>query len=328
MLHQGVHPARVHEADLVLGGMHVDIHLVEGQLQKQGGQGKLAFHQPAAEAFEQRVLDHPVAHPPAVDEKEGAPRGAARQAHRRQVAAQAQRSAFAAHGRQLLGFERAEHIGRPHGSVGGPGPLLDRLAVVDQFDMHLGIAQGHAGHMVGDVSHLGARGFEKLAARRGVEKEAFDPHQGALCGAGFGHLDDLAALEMHRHPHLAVPGPGRQGQMGNGRDAGQGLAPEPQGTDGSQILVAVQFAGGKALHGQQSVVVIHAMAVVGHLDQGAAPVFDIDEDPVAAGVQSVFHQLLDHRGRPLDHLAGGDLVGQDVGQDANAGHGESFVGQD
>ncbi len=39
-----------------------------------------------------------------------------------------------------------------------------------------------------------------------------------------------------------------------------------------------------------------------------------------AGIDRVLDELLDDRGRPLDHLAGGDLVGQVRGQPMNARH--------
>ena len=44
-------------------------------------------------------------------------------------------------------------------------------------------------------------------------------------------------------------------------------------------------------------------------------------DPAGAGVDRVLDQLLDHRGRPLDHLAGGDAVGDGFGQAADRGIG-------
>ena len=53
----------------------------------------------------------------------------------------------------------------------------------------------------------------------------------------------------------------------------------------------------------------HAAAVVGHTDHGGAAVPDLDRDLVGTGVKGVFHQFLDDRGRALDHLAGGDQVG-------------------
>ena len=48
------------------------------------------------------------------------------------------------------------------------------------------------------------------------------------------------------------------------------------------------------------------------------PASSVDLDLAGAGVDGVLHQLLHHRGRPLDHLAGGNLLGQLGRQDADA----------
>ena len=75
-----------------------------------------------------------------------------------------------------------------------------------------------------------------------------------------------------------------------------------------------------ALEGQKSVVVGHAAAVVAHFDQRLTAVFKDDVDRGRARVDGVLHQLLDHRGRALDHFAGGDLVDQVGGKDVDVGH--------
>ena len=62
---------------------------------------------------------------------------------------------------------------------------------------------------------------------------------------------------------------------------------------------------------------IHAAAVVGDRDQRAAAVVQRDLDAPRAGVDGVLDQLLDRRGRPLDHLAGGDAVDQIGRQEAD-----------
>ena len=54
----------------------------------------------------------------------------------------------------------------------------------------------------------------------------------------------------------------------------------------------------------------NARAVVLNPDQGLASVFQSDVDGARARVQTVFDQLLDHSGRAIDHLPGGDLVAQ------------------
>jgi hypothetical protein len=78
-----------------------------------------------------------------------------------------------------------------------------------------------------------------------------------------------------------------------------------------------------ALKGQQGVVAVHAVAVVGDADELAAARFDFDADARGARVQGILQQLFDHRSRPVDHLAGGDLVGHLVGKNADAPHSSS-----
>ncbi len=56
-------------------------------------------------------------------------------------------------------------------------------------------------------------------------------------------------------------------------------------------------------------------------DELAAAAFDFDADAGGAGVERVFEQLLDHGRRTVHHFAGGDLVGDLVGEYADAAHG-------
>ena len=76
-----------------------------------------------------------------------------------------------------------------------------------------------------------------------------------------------------------------------------------------------------ALEGEQGVVAQHAAAVVGDADEPAAAGFDFDADAGGAGVERVLEELLDDGRGALDHFAGGDLVGDQVGEDADAAHG-------
>ena len=75
-----------------------------------------------------------------------------------------------------------------------------------------------------------------------------------------------------------------------------------------------------ALEGQQSVVAIHAVAVVGDADQLSPAAFDLDANAHGAGVERVLKEFLDDRCRPIDHLAGGDLIGNLIGKDADLAH--------
>jgi hypothetical protein len=62
----------------------------------------------------------------------------------------------------------------------------------------------------------------------------------------------------------------------------------------------------------------HAAAVIDHADQAAPAGLDFDLDAPSAGVDGVLRQFLDHRGWPLDDLAGRDLIRKRARQDVNA----------
>jgi hypothetical protein len=57
-----------------------------------------------------------------------------------------------------------------------------------------------------------------------------------------------------------------------------------------------------------------AATVVGDRDTFDPALVEQDPQRLRAGVQRVLQQLLNDRGRPFDHLAGGDLADQQVGQ--------------
>ena len=80
-----------------------------------------------------------------------------------------------------------------------------------------------------------------------------------------------------------------------------------------------------ALEGEQSVVAHHAAAVVGDADEAAATGFNFDADAGGAGIEGVLQQLLDDGGGAVDDLAGGDLVGNLVGENADAAHAGSRI---
>jgi len=54
-------------------------------------------------------------------------------------------------------------------------------------------------------------------------------------------------------------------------------------------------------------------AIVAHADQSAAAALEFHVDAMRPRVQGIFNQLLDHGRRPLDDLAGGDLIDEFIG---------------
>ena len=64
-----------------------------------------------------------------------------------------------------------------------------------------------------------------------------------------------------------------------------------------------------ACEGQWQIITREACAVVGDADEVQPATHQVNANLPRAGVDGVLHQLLDHRGRPLDDLTGGDLGG-------------------
>ena len=112
-------------------------------------------------------------------------------------------------------------------------------------------------------------------------------------------------------------------ELGDRADRGQRLAAKAQRADPQQILV-VELGGGVAIDRERQIAIGHAAAVVGDADPPPAAAIGENVDPAGAGVDGVFHQFLDHAGRPLDHFAGGDAVDELFGELAD-GHGRRLV---
>ncbi len=68
---------------------------------------------------------------------------------------------------------------------------------------------------------------------------------------------------------------------GDGGDRRQRFAAKAEGGDREQVVGGAKLRGGVALEGEQRVVAIHALAVVGDADELAAAGFDFDADALA-----------------------------------------------
>ncbi len=91
--------------------------------------------------------------------------------------------------------------------------------------------------------------------------------------------------------------------------------------DRQQIIVG-QFRGGVPLDRQFEIGRRHAAPVIDHADQRLPALGQCDLDAGGAGIDGVLDQLLDGGGGTFDHFAGGDLVDEIGGEEANRHGGE------
>ena len=84
----------------------------------------------------------------------------------------------------------------------------------------------------------------------------------------------------------------------------------PSVTIAAEIVGAPDLARRVPLERQPRIVRLHPLAVVLDADLLLAAELDVNRQAPRAGVDGVLDQLLDDRGRALDDLAGGNLVGE------------------
>ena len=197
----------------------------------------------------------------------------------------------------------------------GVQPVVQMQAHVDVLRQ-----QCQAGEALGDVTGLGGGMLEKLQARRGVVEKLTDPNGGARRGAAGFHARQLAAVYPDaRRGHVRLASR-HQVQARHRRDAGQRLAAEAEGRQVVEIRQGRYLAGRVAREALHRVVVVHADAVVIHLDQLDAALLHRHLDGLRPCIQGVFEQFLDDGSRALDHLAGGYMIDHAIGQRLHPSH--------
>src|SRR5262249_38955899 len=110
-----------------------------------------------------------------------------------------------------------------------------------------------------------------------------------------------------------VGSPRLNADLGDAADRGQRFAAKTKRADAEQIIGAGELAGRVAGKGEGQIFRKDAAAVVDDTNQLRAPLFDVDVNAAAAGIDRVFQEFLDDAGGPLDDLSGGNL-GDDGGR--------------
>lgn len=180
--------------------------------------------------------------------------------------------------------------------------------------------EGQLFQQAADDGGLGALLFEEFFARRRVVKQILHRNIGADGAAAGRGRDKLSPLHHHLEALVAARLAGAQRHPGDGGHRGKGFAAKAKRGHGGEVALAAQLGGGVASEAGDGVVRGHAAAVVGDAHQARAARFDFHRDAGGAGVDGVFQELLDHRGRTLHDFAGGNQVCHLRRQGLNALH--------
>ena len=171
-----------------------------------------------------------------------------------------------------------------------------------------------------DRAPLAARAAKEFLARRRVVEQVGDRDRGAAAPRGGARSGRACRRRRARACPRRRPWPSRSRTARHRADRGERLAAKAEAPDADQVAGVADLRRRMAVEGEHGVLARHADAVVAHADESAAALGRLSTSTrVAAGVERVLDELLDHRRRPLDDLAGGDLVGDGGRQDRRCG---------
>ena len=203
----------------------------------------------------------------------------------------------------------------------------ERVRGGDQFEVLFGMCERVVRDQRGDVRELGRFGAEEFAACRRVEEEIGDGDGGSARQGGVFDVDEFCRRRFRCECRgRSSPVARFERDACDGSDGRQRFAAKAEGGNREQFVGGAQLRGCVTLEGEERIVAIHAVAVVGDADELAAAGFDFDADAIGAGVERVFEQFFDDGGGTIDHLTGSNLIGHLVGKNTNAPHGESVSG--
>ena len=192
--------------------------------------------------------------------------------------------------------------------------VLQLGAVMVEDEMDVGIDEHDALEGLKDIAELGGVGLEELASRGYIIEKVIDLEAAAHGGGGGFLRHDLRGGYLDAGAELVVGHAREQLHLCDGGDGGEGLTTESHRTEGEEVVGLADLRRGMTLEGEAGIGLGHAAAVVDDLNGGAPSIDDDDMDGGRPCVDSILHQLLDHRGRALDHLTSGNLVGYTVGE--------------
>jgi hypothetical protein len=167
------------------------------------------------------------------------------------------------------------------------------------------------------VPLLGDFAAQEFSSRRQVvEKVAhFDGGTGGMRRRR--RLPHRPAIDAHAGRAFLVEMPRDDFEPRHRRDRRQCLTAKAKRRDGAEIVGGRYLAGRMTGQRQPQLGGGDAAAIIAHAREAHAARFDFHLHALRAGVEAVLHQFLDDGCRPLDDLAGRDLIDELVFEDAD-----------
>ena len=307
--HHAVDAVGVAKTHLDLGGVDVNVHILRRHSEQQNRRRVPARFGQAAIGFLQSVLDELVADKSAIEVDVLILGGWPGQVRQACDALQTQ-FGIADLQRQPLFVEvfgpgcQQSHHRRGDRQFQNTAPAGDQLKA-DAWEWQ---GQPHD-HLV-DVARLGGGALEELASGGRVEEQVAHLNSRPDVSGGGLRVGDAPAAILDFVSFVVVAHAADDAGVGYSADTGQSLAAKAHGGDAEQVVIAGEFAGGVLGERQSQFLGGDAAAIVGDADEVPAAFGDFDGDVGRAGVDGVFDEFFDDRGRALDHLAGGDAINQ------------------
>ena len=299
-LERGKHRAFIAKTDFLLRRVDVDVDQLGVDADVDDRDRMSPALEPSLVALLQGIDERPRADRPAVDREHHAVAAAPAEARLADHAGHERQPDHLQHLRRnrrpIYRRDRTPPVAVAVGADGG-------TAVDGEVNADVWMEQRKRADHVFDRGHLGRIALQKLEARRHVPKEI--PHLDRDAGEQGPRpvLHDLCVADAERRAA------GGALDVGDGRDACQRFAAKAERLDHGEIRQRGQLARRVPDERQRELISRDAGAVVADADRRLARATDVDADPACPGVERVLDQLLDHRGRALDHLASGDRVG-------------------
>ncbi len=305
------HVPCVAKTHFVLGGMHVDVDLARIEFEIQHEHRMTAVEQHVPIRLPHCIRNDAIFHRTAVHEEVLLIGLCARMSRQPDPAAQSQTVAHFVdrHTRrsepgtkQLRDATQAVCFTRRE--------VLNRVAVA-RFEFDVEASQRKARHDVVQMREFRAFALQELASRWRVVEQIADVDRRAARMCRRANLRFRSFVHIDARTDFRTGGSRADRHFRNRRDTRERLASETERGHAFEIVGDVDLAGGVRTHRELQIVGVNADAVVGHAHTFDAALFDRQHDTASLRVEAVLDQLLHDRGRPLDHLAGGDLVGDE-----------------